>query len=290
MKTNIKSKNGMSNTGKSDDEKINHYRPRITKVVEILKDRPRDPDDPFGRVLMVQVGKIEICGLEWGSSLVGSKRWFPRCRQKLCPWCQSTEAKAATQIFADQFDEYAGSGPLQFLRISLGQGNIDGENLREAIDKIIAVFKRITNLHEWKDEILRCGGFLHIEWRSKTAKRKAGWWPHMHIIALTRTEKPRLERLAKVISAAIGLDASTAMNDYFNHQPVKYHGRAMTYTNSTSRRIPGYPTKKRPQWLLKEIPDRELVLFSEAVKNRQRIFQRGFDIDMLKASRKVGAK
>lgn len=285
MKTNLKSKDGKSNI-----EKTSGRRPRIGKLVKLLKNRSRDPQDPFGQVLMVQISKIAICGLEYGSSVVGSKRWFPRCKQKLCPWCQSTSAKATTQVFADQFDEFDGSKRLQFLRISLGHGNVDGDHLREKVDNLIAVFKQITNLKEWKDEVPRCGGFLHVEWRRKTDKRKAGWWPHMHVVALTRTERPRFKKVAKVIRKALGLEPATPGEDYFNHQPVRHLRRALVYTCGTSKRIPGYPTKKRPAWLLKEIPDRELVLFTEAVKQRQRIYQRGFDPDMLKASRKVGAK
>jgi hypothetical protein len=265
-------------------------RPRINKVVKILRNRTQDSQDISRQQILFQVDKIEVCGLEWGLKKIGTKRWYPRCKQKLCPWCQSTSAKADRQILSDQFDEYDGTKRLYFVRLSLGHGNIDGDHLREEIDKLIAVFKKVTNLHEWKDEVLRCGGFLHVEWRPATSTRKAGWWPHIHIICLTRTEKPRLERIAKVIREALGLDGSTSGDHYFNHQRVKHLGRTLSYACSTAKRIPGYPTKKRPAWLLKEIPDPELVLFTAAVKNHQRIYQRGFDIDLLKASRKVGVK
>src|ERR1039458_3138672 len=109
MRTNFKIKNSETKNTNSTDGQISHGRPRIRKLVKILKDRHRDPDDRFGLVLMAQVARIETCGLEYGSSLIGSKRWLPRCKQKLCPWCQSTEAKASSQVFDDQFDEYADS-------------------------------------------------------------------------------------------------------------------------------------------------------------------------------------
>ena len=273
----------------------NSSRTQVNMVAEALVSRPGDPPNPERGELDAMSLRIRRCGLRnpdaWGDKAegaIGLPLWYPRCRERLCPWCQLEVAEKGKREFTAQFSEYERSGRLCEIRLSPVGGNVPGEDLPQAMGRLKSAFCSLTRSEAWKKQFERCGGVIHLPWKFATEDHEAGYWPHMHVLALARTKKPRFKKVLRSLRKILGLEKGTPQDDYLHHKKVKKLGRLAFYVTKLSQLIPAYPTSKDPRCRLREIPDSDLLAFTKAMKNQRLIHQRGFDPDISRASRKRG--
>lgn len=221
----------------------------------------------------------------------GRKKRNPWCSKGwLCPGCKARKAKTNRYVLYDQFQAYDpelgyhGPKKLYETRISLGRGNISCTVLRQGLDDLHRAWKRITHSADWKAIVERSGGQIHPPWKPEEDGHGEGVWLHLHLVCLVDGEQD-FKDVREALRYILDLPDSTPVDDYFHCEPVKSLIKTCKYITHVRNLIPGYPRRKDPRWLLKVMPDDAVKAWGEAMKYRQRIVHRGFDVDIMKASR-----
>jgi hypothetical protein len=270
-----------------DDEFESKY--KTQQFAQILLEKDGVPGSMSRRTLERIARRSQACRNPVTDPVTGKKRKLPWCRSRLCPNCEARKAKANCRVLFDQFEEHIGSGRLYEFRMDLDCGNVRGGlALKRMIAVAMGCWTKLSRSSAWNDVIVKAGAVVHVTWKSSTSEHQAGYWVHVHAIVLTSTSRPRFGPIFDEYRNILGAFAvsSGSRRDAISSRIVGDLAKAVGYFTHVRKRICGYPDKDSDRWLLREIPDEEILAYLGATRRRLSVFHRGFDPDVLKISRR----